>query len=201
MHARDESTDDRPEQDRDVGRHLDQRIAAGEFCCMQVLRQDAVFQRTEESRLCSHHEQHGQQEASALQPEADCTEAHDEDLGELDQPDQARLLELVGKLAGEGREQEERQDEDAPAEDDELTGRERGALGERERDEDDECETEDVVVERAEELRREQWQEAFGCQQRELIHNGPGTRSGPVVAPWLKNPRPSPLSPIRVQSA
>ena len=37
---------------------------------------------------------------------------HDADLGELDDPDQPRLVVVVGKLAGQRREQEEGQDEE-----------------------------------------------------------------------------------------
>jgi len=90
------------------------------------------------------------------------------DLGELDEADQLRLLVTVGELAGGRREQEERQDEQSAGEVDQHLGPHPAGLRGLEGDQDDQRVLEDVVVERAEELRREERSEpAFG-EQSEL---------------------------------
>jgi phosphatidylglycerophosphate synthase len=76
-----------------------------------MLRQDRVFDRAEEGRMNAHRAQRGEQQRDVVQQQPGRAEDHDQDLGGLHDPDDARLVVSVGELAGERREQEEWQDE------------------------------------------------------------------------------------------
>ena len=89
---------------------------------------------------------------------------HDEDLGGLDDADDARLVAGVGELAGERREQEEGQDEQPAGDRAERRFLGRVAIDAVD-DQHDHRGAEQIVVERAEELGREDRQEAARAQQ------------------------------------
>ncbi len=91
-------------------------------------------------------------------------EDHDPDLGELDDADQPRLVVIVGELARQRREQEEGQDEQALRDRAELELLRRVRI-ELVGDEQHHRLLEQAVVERAEELGREQRQEPPRAQQ------------------------------------
>ena len=89
---------------------------------------------------------------------------HDADLGQLDDADEPRLVVVVGELAGQRREEEEGQDEQALRDGAEL-GLLRRVRIELVDDEQHHRLLEQVVVERAEQLGREQRQEPPRAQQ------------------------------------
>ena len=109
--AREHSGEDRPEEDRDIGPGFHQPGPAEHFVLAQVLRQDRVFDRPEEGRMDAHREHRGEHQRDVGEHEPGAAEDHDPDLGELDDPDQPRLVVIVGELARQCREQEEGQDE------------------------------------------------------------------------------------------
>jgi hypothetical protein len=110
----------------------------------------------------------GEQDGNVAAPEAIEADQHDPDLEQLDPPDEARLLELVGELTGRRREQHERQNEDGAGKVHERVGVERGEARCMERDEDHERVLVDVVVAGAQELRPEERREAALAQESEL---------------------------------
>ena len=61
----------------------------------------------------AHGEDRGEHQRDACEHDPGAAEDHDADFRELDDPDDARLVMIVGKLAGQGREQEEGQNEQA----------------------------------------------------------------------------------------
>ena len=107
----DHRAQDGAEQDGDEGAHFHHRVAAHQFRLVQMLRQDGELQRPEEGGLQSQQEQHGKHGRNALQIQRQPGQGGDENLEQLDAANQARFLMPVRQLAGGGREQEERQDE------------------------------------------------------------------------------------------
>ena len=73
---------------------------------LQVLRQDSVFDRAEEGGGRAGEEQHHQMHEGVLEPQAERTEDHGSQIEELDAAREHGLVELVGQLTGDGREQE-----------------------------------------------------------------------------------------------
>ncbi len=163
---------DGADEDRERRARLHQRIAADQLVRVQRLRQDGVLHRAEQRRVQPHQEQRDQQQRQAAQHESGRAERHDGDLEQLDEADQPRLVVLVGELAGGGREQEERQHEQRAGEVHHHVGRHRGERGAVERDQQHQGVLEDVVVQRAEELRREERPEAALREQPELAGVG-----------------------------
>src|SRR4029453_11592663 len=102
------------------------------------------------------------------------------DLEVLDEADHAGLVVLVGELAAGRREQQERQDEEgADRQAGELRLQEGIAQLQLVGHHHGECELEQVVVARAEELGPEEGREAPLAQQRELVRvRGSGGRGG-----------------------
>ena len=81
---------------------------------LQVLRQDRVLDRPEQRRVHAHQRTARRTAATRFGSQKPTrADHHDRDLEQLDAADQARLLVLVGELAGRRRQQHERQDEDA----------------------------------------------------------------------------------------
>ncbi len=156
---------DGAEQNRDERSHLDQAVAADQLLGAQRLRKDRVLHRPEQRRMHAHQQQCREQKQQVVHAEADGTDHHDRDLEELDEADEARLLELVGELPRGRRQQHERQDEEAGGEVDERVGVERRARCRVVRDEDDERVLVDVVVGGAQELRPEERREAALTQK------------------------------------
>ena len=154
--------------------HLHDRVAADQLRGVEVLRQDREFERPEESGLHAEQEQHREERYHVLEVEREAGQRGDPDFADLHQANEPRLLELVGEGAGGGREQEERQDEQSGGEVDVDAARILGGQ-EAEGQDDDERLLEQVVVERAEELRDEERRQAPGAEQSEL---GSGCRCG-----------------------
>ena len=102
------------QQNGDKRAHLDQAIAPSEFALAEVLRKVGVLHRPEKGRVQAHQQHTGQQQRHQLEPEAQSGQGHDADLQQFDRPHDARLVVLVGPLAGRGRQQHERQDEQGP---------------------------------------------------------------------------------------
>ena len=90
---------------------------------LQVLRQDRVLDRPEQRRVHAHQRERDEQQRRGCGSQKPTRRHHDRDLEQLDEADQARLLVLVGELAGGGRQQHERQDEDRAGEVDERVRR------------------------------------------------------------------------------
>ena len=167
LHQR--TAEDGAEQDGGERPHLHERVAADQLVGVEVLRQDAVLDRPEDRRVRTHQEDDGEQERHAVQTEACGAEQHDPDLEQLHEPDDPRLVELVGDLSRARREEEEGQREQPGAQVDERV------LGERhaahpEREQDDERVLEQVVVQRPKELGPEEGPEPPSPEQPELTH-------------------------------
>ena len=153
-------------QNRQEGAHFHQGVTAHQLLLLEVLRQDRILHRTEQRRLRAHGEQHGEHQRQVVQQHPGGAGKHDADLGELDLADQRVLGELLAKLAAEGREQKERQDEQQGAEIDQQIAVD--ARVELEEDGENQRLLEDVVVEGAEQLRHEKRQKALLAEQGEL---------------------------------
>ena len=156
------------EQDGDEGAHLDDAVAADQFIFVQMLWQVGVFDRAEQGRMHAHQEHADEQQRGHAEHETERDTDHEQDLEVLDQTDDARLVVFVGELAGGGREQQKRQDEDTA---DHWPGSGRfeatpvgGAVG----GERSEGEFEGVVVGGTKELRQEEGQETPLLQQAVL---------------------------------
>src|SRR5687767_6627698 len=122
-----------------------------------MIWQNSVFDRAEEGGDHAERRKRHHQQRHGLQREAQRREAGREDLGELQAPGEERLVMLVGELAAEPRQQEERRDEDRAGQGDERGGV-RSANGEQ--DQDDQSVLEEIVIERREELAPEERREA-----------------------------------------
>ena len=171
-------TEQGAEQDRQKRGHLDQAIAADQFLVVEHLRKDAVFERPEQGRMQAHHEQGGQQQADVRVREADRRHDHDRDFEQLHRLRQPRLVVFVGQLPGSGREQEERQDEQAGGQVRVLVLLRLGQTGGQESDQDDQRVLEHVVVEGAKRLGQEERQEAAFLQQCELVRRAHADSGG-----------------------
>src|SRR5262249_39962449 len=157
---------DRARQNRDEGGRLDEGVAGDELVLVEMLREDAVLDRPEQGRVRAHEEQDREQQRRAAGSKRERTDRHEQDLDELDEADEPRLVELFRQLAGRGREEEERRDEERGAQVYERIRRERPGHG-PEGEQDDERVPEDVVVERAEELGPEEGAEAAKSEETE----------------------------------
>ncbi len=102
---------DGAEQDRHEGRAFDQRVAGGQFLLLQVIRQNAVLDRTKQRGADAEQEQGREHDGQRMQPEADDADARHADLGELHPARHHRLVEAVGHLSAEAGQEEERRDE------------------------------------------------------------------------------------------
>ena len=152
-----EPADDGAEQDRHEGRAFDQRVAGRQFFLLQVVGQDAVFDRAEQRRDHAEQEQRDEHDRDRVQPEADDAEGRDRDFAELHALRDDRLVEAVGHLPAEAGEEEERPDEHGRRERDQ-----RLAVGDagREQDEEHQRVLQEIVIERREELAPEQRRKA-----------------------------------------
>jgi hypothetical protein len=134
-----------------------------------MLRQDAVFHRPKQRRLRTQQEQHADQHRDAAEVEGRDREAHDGDLQQFHQPDEAGFLVLVRQLADRGGKQEKRQDEQSGAQVDERIGIAQAPARGLKGDEDDQRVLVDVIIEGAEELGQKKRSETPLLQQRELV--------------------------------
>ena len=92
-------------------------------------------------------------------------ERHDADLGDLHHARDQRLVDPIGERARRAGEEKERRDEQGAGEHHERGRAEARLLGQTERHDDAECALQQVVVERAQELRDEERREATSRQQ------------------------------------
>ena len=78
-----------------------------------MIRQDAVFDRTEQRRDHAEQQQRGEQGGQRVECEARAREPRNPDLGQFEAPRHHRLIEAIRELAAETGEEEERRDEDS----------------------------------------------------------------------------------------
>ena len=159
------ATKDRAEEDCEKCARLDERIARDQFIFVQVLRKQGVFDRAEDRRMRAEEEECGEKERHALEPEAHGAHSHDDDLGDLDDASDVRLVDAIGERARCAREEEERRNEDRAGQHDEGGGVDARLLGQPERHHDAHRALQQVVVEGAEELRDEQRRKPTGRQE------------------------------------
>ncbi len=142
--------------DGDEGGAFDERVARRQLLGRQVIGQDAVLHRPEEGG--DHAEQEERQEQQRQRMEGEACDSHrgGADLGELQPLRHHGLVELVGELAAQCREDQEGQDEDGAGEADQSL-----PFGSRhlEQDQEDDRVLQDVVSEGREELGPEQRRE------------------------------------------
>ncbi len=153
-------------EDREERAHFHQAIAAHQLIFVQGLGHDRVFHRPEQRRVRAHGKQRQQHQLQVVEHETHRAHGHDHDLADLDHPDQRVLVELLAKLPGQGREQEERQDKQQRAEID--PDRAVALDGQLVENRQDQRLLEYIVVERTKGLGNEERQETPFAQQSEL---------------------------------
>jgi hypothetical protein len=179
--ARRQAARDGAEQDRDEGRTLDQRVAGRQFLTLQMVGQDAVFDRPEQGRDHAEQAERDEQHRHGMQDEAEDSDRRCANLGELQPLRHYRLVEAVGHLAADAREQEEgRNEEPARQRHQRLAMR----AGELVQDDEDQRVLEEIVVEGGEELRPEQRGEA-SLQHQCVEHDNLTGRDGEVASAGL----------------
>ena len=112
----------------------------------------------------AHREHRGEHQRNAREDNARAADHHDADFDRLDDPDQPRLIVVIGKLPRERGEQEERQYEQRLRDSAELKllmGVGEQLIG----DEQDDRLLKEAVVERSQELRRKERQESSRAEQ------------------------------------
>ena len=122
----------------------------------------------------AHRADRGKHQRDVGEHEPGAADDHDSDFGELDDADQPRLVVVVGELARQRREEEEGQDEQRLRDRAELELLRRIRIELIGHEQDDGL-LEQAVVERAEELGREQRQEPPRAQQMgDVLDQGVG---------------------------
>src|SRR5262249_28652301 len=154
-----EAADDGAEQDRHEGRAFDQRVAGGQLFLLQVIGQDAVFDRAEQRRDHAKQKQRDEHDPHRVQAENHHAEPRDRDFDELHVARDDRLVEAVGQLSAETGEEEERSDEYGGGQRDQRLAVLNAWC---EQDQEHQRVLEEIVVERREELAPEQRREAPG---------------------------------------
>ena len=96
--ARERSGEDGSKKNRNIGSSLDEPGPAQDFVLLQVLRQDRIFDRTEESGVGAHREYSREHQWDVGKHDAGAADDHDPNLGKLNDPDQPRLVVIVGEL-------------------------------------------------------------------------------------------------------
>ena len=162
MSCRDAAAD-RAEKNREESRGLDERIASRKLILAQLIGQDAVFHRAEQRREHAKQEKRHEQKGDGMQQHAGGRDGRRAHLGKLDLLSDAGLVETVGELPAEPRQEEERKDEQGARE------RHGGAtflLAELEEHEKRQRVLEEIVAERGEELAPEHRREAARSHER-----------------------------------
>ena len=159
----DEPARRRAQDDGEEGRHLAEAVGARELPLREDLGQDAVLGRAEEGRLGRHQEEDGQKRLDTARQEGERAQAHDGDLARLDGDEHAALGEGVREVPGIAREEEVGQDEEGAGQGQIAAAPvpPRAQLHGQQRDHD----LEQVVVEGAQELRRQLGAKALDAQQ------------------------------------
>ena len=150
------SAKDRPKQDCEKGAGLDERVAGDELVLVQVLRKECVFDRAEDRRMRAEEEERREEQRHAFQPEPHRAHRHDDDLSDLDDAGDIRLVDAVGQRTRGAGEEEERRNEDRAGQHDEGGGVHACLRGEPVGHHDSHRALQEVVVEGAQELRDEQ---------------------------------------------
>jgi hypothetical protein len=169
--------DQRAAEDGDEGRALDPGIGARQFLAFEMIGQDAVFDRAEQGGDDAEEEERRHQHRDRVEGEADDGDTRRRQLHPFQPLGHDGLVELVGKLAAEGGEQEERRHEDGAGE-----RHQRSRLLRRDRGEDQEDQRvlQEIVVEGGKELGPEEWREAPG--RHEILLHG----ASPILRDCLK---------------
>ena len=154
--------DDGSEQDGQKGAALDERIAAGQFLGREMIRQDAVFDRREQSRDGAHQHQGREQDRQRRQQETDHRQTSRCDLEQLQPSGHQGLVVAVRQFAAEPRQQQRRRHEQRTRDRDQGSGACSSGL---EQDQEHQRVLENVVVEGRKELAPEQRREAPGHHQ------------------------------------
>ncbi|VTR67539.1 hypothetical protein DESC_610122 [Desulfosarcina cetonica] len=155
----------RPHEDGHKGSHLHQGVPPDDFMGFQMIGHDAVLDRPEKGGLGAHEKQKPQKDPSAVGPESDRRNGHDEHLGHFDPANQDGFLRFIGDLAGRCREEEKGQNEKTGGQVDNHIGRQRQGLSGLKGDQQHEGVLENVVIQCAQELGPEKRCETSRCQQ------------------------------------
>ena len=94
--ARERSGEDGSEKDGNIGSGFHQAGPAKHFILLQMLGQNCIFDRPEEGRVGAHREYRGKHQRDVGEQDAGAADNHDADLRELDDPDEPRLVVIVG---------------------------------------------------------------------------------------------------------
>ncbi len=141
------------EQDRQERSGFDQRVAGRQLAAGQVIGQDAVFDRAEQSRQRAENKDRDKQQHDRMKGEAGDGEAGGAHLDKLDALRQQRLVVAVGKFAAEPRQEEERRDDGGAGK---RNQRSRIGAGDLRQNDEAERGFEETVAEGREELAKEQ---------------------------------------------
>ena len=127
---------------------------------------DPVFQRAEDGELDACEKRGAHEQPRVGNPEAQGRQRHDGDFAELRPLDEHRLLEPVGELPADGREEDRRKKEQHHDQVDRRRRPPAHVLCQLEGHQHHEGVLENVVVERAEKLDEKEGQESPGSEQR-----------------------------------
>ena len=161
---------DGPDQNGDERSAFDQRVASGEFFTLQMIRQDAVFDRAEHRRDDAVEKDRQKQQGDRMKPEAHHGHDGDRDFEQLQSAGHDGLIEAVGNLAAETGKKEERKCESRGRELDQRAG---FGLAELDQEDEDQRLLQEVVTERGEGLAPKQ------RRKTSRRHQGRGHRSPP----------------------
>ena len=169
LHHHQHCTENFAGQDADKRAHFGHAVTADQFFLFQVLRQISIFDGAEQRGMDAHAHHCSDQQPQVMGHPADAGDHHDGHFQPLHAPRQARLVELVGQLAGGSRKQHIGKDEQAGDQVGHQRRRQGGPAESIESDDNDQRSLEQVVVESAEELGPEEGSEATLLQQGKLV--------------------------------
>ena len=170
-----------------------QRIAGRQFAPLEMVGKDAVFDRAEQRADHPEAEQRDEQDHDRMGHEARDRETGNRDFDELQPLRDDCLVETVGHLAAERRQEEIRCDEHRAGKRDQRFGL---FAADPEQDQEHERVFQEIVVERRKELRPEQRRKAPRQHQ-----GGRGSHGTPVTADTCWSPTISMNGPVRANAA
>ena len=153
---------DHAKQNGQKRRALDQRIACGQFMRLQMIGQNAVFDRAEQSGDHAKAKQSQIEQGQRAEHEASRRDHLHKDFHELQPPRDPRLVTGISDLAARRRQQDGGQHEHAHRQSDQ---RARLFLAKAKQNEHGQHGTDEIVVERGEELAPEQRRKSARLQQ------------------------------------
>ncbi len=154
---------DGADQDGEERGAFHQCVACGQFGGLELLRQDAVLHRPEQRRDHAEQRERHEQDRHRVQVEADGCKRGDGNLGKLDARGDVGLVEAVGDLPAQRRQDEERRDEDDAGQRHQhraMSAGDPARTAEPEQDQHDQRVLEEIVVEGRAELAPEQRRKA-----------------------------------------